>query len=208
MFSRKSTTLMAHIERYLIAEKVNGREILVFNHASDDRYGTNKLATHSGSQIEGAIGVHDTQELMEYICQATDSGFDLKPEFRELNAIFIDEAQFFDELLPDAVDYLDKELGIDVFLAGLDTDFRGQGFGPMGELMTRADQVEKHTAICTQRINGRRCGLPATKTQRLVNDEPAKFEDPIIMVGASEAYTARCKEHHQVPGKPEIKLEK
>ena len=64
----------------------------------------------------------------------------------------------------------------------------------MPELLARAEHVEKLTAICVV------CGAPATRTQRLVNDLPARFDDPIIQVGASEAYEPRCRHHHEVPG--------
>ena len=72
-------------------------------------------------------------------------------------------------------------------------DFRGEPFGPMPELLCCADDVQKLHAICVD------CGEPATRTQRLVNGSPAYYDDPIIMVGASESYEARCREHHEVP---------
>ena len=203
MFSGKSTTLYAHIEGYLIAEREIGRDILVFNHASDNRYGENQLSSHSGLNV-AAIAVRDSWELLAYFCQVNETTYQLKPEFADLMAVFIDEAQFFDADMPQVVTFIDTELGIDVYLAGLDTDFRGKTFGPMGDLMAVADHVQKHTAICKKRVDGKICGQPATKTQRLVNDKPANFSEPIILVGAQEAYTARCKEHHEIPGKPPL----
>ena len=86
--------------------------------------------------------------------------------------------------------------GIRVMVAGLDKDFRGESFGVMPELLTRAEFVTKLTAVCAK------CGAPATRTQRLVNGKPAGFEDPIVMVGADESYEPRCRHCHQVPNKP------
>ena len=83
-------------------------------------------------------------------------------------------------------------------VAGLDTNFRGEPFGVMPMLMTTAEFVTKLTAMCTQ------CGAPATRTQRLVNKEPASYHDPIILVGASESYEARCRHCHEVKDKPKL----
>jgi len=80
-----------------------------------------------------------------------------------------------------------------VIVTGLDTDFRGEPFGCMPELMARAEKVDKLQAICMV------CGGPASRTQRLVNGQPAHYHDPIVVVGAQEMYEARCRAHHEVP---------
>jgi len=80
-----------------------------------------------------------------------------------------------------------------VIVAGLDTDFRGEPFGPMPVLMARAERVEKLQAICMV------CGEPASRTQRLVNGKPVNYHDPVVIVGAAEMYEARCRKHHEVP---------
>jgi thymidine kinase len=104
----------------------------------------------------------------------------------------IDEAQFFDqEIIPIVQKLADR--GLRVIVAGLDTDFRGEPFGPMPVLMAQADQVDKLHAICMI------CGEAASRTQRLVNGKPAHYHDPIVIVGAAELYEARCRQHHQVP---------
>ena len=72
-------------------------------------------------------------------------------------------------------------------LAGLDMDFRGEPFGPMPLLMAEAEEVTKLQAICVV------CGAPASRTQRLIDDLPAGYDDPIILVGGSESYEARCR---------------
>jgi thymidine kinase len=82
-----------------------------------------------------------------------------------------------------------------VIIAGLDTDFRGEPFGPMPLLMAQAERVDKLQAICVV------CGAPASRSQRLINGRPAFYDDPIIMVGADEVYEARCRHCHQVPRK-------
>jgi thymidine kinase len=106
--------------------------------------------------------------------------------------VAIDEAQFFDpEIVPIVRQLADR--GLRVIVAGLDTDFRGEPFGPMPVLMALAEQVEKLQAICMV------CGEPACRTQRLVNGVPARYDDPIVIVGASELYEARCRAHHEVP---------
>ena len=59
--------------------------------------------------------------------------------------------------------------------------------------MAVAEKVTKLQAVCIV------CGAAASRTQRLINDVPAGFDDPVILVGASEAYEARCRKHHEVP---------
>ena len=90
--------------------------------------------------------------------------------------------------LPELADH-----GIRVIVAGLDTDFRAEPFGPMPVLMAKAEKVDKLQAICMS------CGEPASRTQRLVNGNPANYHDPVVIVGASEMYEARCRKHHEVP---------
>jgi thymidine kinase len=82
--------------------------------------------------------------------------------------------------------------GVRVILAGLDQDFRGEPFSFIPEVLARAEVVDKLTAICVV------CGGPATRTQRLIGGKPARYDDPIVLVGASESYEARCRAHHEV----------
>ena len=64
---------------------------------------------------------------------------------------------------------------------------------PMPTLMAKAEKVDKLHAICVI------CGEEASRTQRLVDGNPAKYNDPVVIVGASELYQARCRRHHEVP---------
>jgi thymidine kinase len=112
---------------------------------------------------------------------------------KDTTVIGIDEAQFLDNDIVPLVDSL-ADKGIRVIVAGLDLNFKGEPFGCMPVLMARAEQVDKLQAICMV------CGEPASRTQRLVNGKPARFNDPVIIVGASEMYEARCRKHHDVPG--------
>ena len=79
-----------------------------------------------------------------------------------------------------------------VILAGTDTDFRGEPFGPMPQLMCVAEVVDKLHAICVL------CGAPATRNQRLINGKPARYDSPQLMVGGAEQYEARCRTCHVV----------
>lgn len=105
----------------------------------------------------------------------------------------VDEAQFFDEEILRVVQEL-ADQGLRVIVAGLDTDFRGEPFGMMPAIMAQAERVDKLHAICMV------CGDLASRTQRLIDGRPARYDDPVVVVGASELYEARCREHHQVPG--------
>ena len=105
-----------------------------------------------------------------------------------------DEAQFFDEGLIDVVARLANS-GVRVICAGLDQDFRGEPFGIMPTLLTKAEYVTKLQGICMV------CGAPATRTQRIIDGHPADYDDATIKVGANESYESRCRHCHLVPRK-------
>jgi thymidine kinase len=179
MFAGKTEELIRRIKTLEFAKK----NVLVFKPAIDNRYSNTKVVSHAGSSVESIV-VPDARSILDFVKDDTD-------------VIAIDEIQFFDEDVLLVCDYLAKK-GKRVMCAGLDTDFRAEPFGVMPRLITDAEFVTKLTAVCMK------CGAPATRTQRLVNGKPAKFTDPIIMVGAAEAYEARCRHCHEVVGKPEI----
>ncbi len=176
MFSGKSEELIRRVRRAKIAKQ----KVQVFAHAIDTRYGSAKVASHSGSDLD-ANPIQRASQILTLLEPAVD-------------VVAIDEAQFFDWEIAEVVNSLANR-GIRVIVAGLDTDFRGEPFGPMPLLMAQAEEVTKLNAICMV------CGGPASRTQRLVNGEPAAFDDPVVVVGAQEMYEARCRHHHQVPGK-------
>jgi len=144
----------------------------------DNRYAVEKVTSHNGLHFE-ATPVRDAAELMSMIEPDT-------------TVVAVDEAQFFDWQIAEVCDRL-ADRGVRVIVAGLDMDFRGEPFGCVPVLMAKADKVDKLQAICMV------CGKPAGRTQRLVDGKPAYYEDPIVIVGASEMYEARCRAHHQVP---------
>lgn len=180
MFAGKTEELIRRIKTLEFAKK----NVLVFKPAIDNRYSNTKVVSHAGSSVESIV-VPDARSILDFVKDDTD-------------VIAIDEIQFFDEDVLLVCDYLAKK-GKRVMCAGLDTDFRAEPFGVMPRLITDAEFVTKLTAVCMK------CGAPATRTQRLVNGKPAQFTDPIIMVGAAEAYEARCRHCHEVVGKPEIR---
>ncbi|MEW6579023.1 MAG: thymidine kinase [Chloroflexota bacterium] len=176
MFSGKTEELIRRVRRATIARQM----VQVFKPAIDSRYMLQRVTSHNGQDFE-AIPVAEARAILDLLQPST-------------TVVAIDEAQFFDAAIVTVVDQLAAR-GIRVILAGLDTDFRGEPFGAMPDLLCRADDVIKLHAICMV------CGEEATRTQRLVNGQPANYHDPVIMVGASEAYEARCREHHVVPGR-------
>ena len=172
MFSGKSEELIRRVNRALIA----GQVVQVFKPAIDDRFDATAVASHAGRRLE-AIPVERVQRIRANL-----------PEDAQL--IAFDECQFFGvEIVELALEQADA--GKRVVVAGLDLDFRGQPFGPMPDLLAHAELVDKLTAIC-------RCGRQATRTQRLIAGSPAHYDDPVILVGASERYEPRCRECHVV----------
>jgi len=176
MFSGKTEELIRRVRRATIAKQ----KVQVFKPAIDLRYSVKRVTSHDGQDFD-ALPVSEALEIEN----------SLEPD---TTVVAIDEAQFLDAAIEQVVENLANR-GIRVILAGLDTDFRGEPFGSMPNLMCRADDVQKLHAICMI------CGEEATRTQRLVDGKPARYDDPIIMVGAEEVYEARCRDHHIVPGK-------
>lgn len=174
MFSGKTDELIRRLRRATIARQ----KVQVFKPVIDNRYHVDKVTSHAGT-VFGAIPVSCSEEILRI----------LDPE---TSVVGIDEAQFFDiGIVAVAQRLADQQ--IRVIVAGLDTDFRGDPFGCMPTFMAIAEQVDKLQAICMV------CGEPASRTQRLVNGQPAYYDDPVVIVGASEMYEARCRQHHEVP---------
>lgn len=176
MFSGKSEELIRRLRR----AKYANQELVVFKHASDKRYDNTKVASHSQLFIE-AVPVSSVEEMEKEFLK----------KYKDVKIVGIDEVQFFGE---EVVQFCEKlaDMGKRVIVAGLDQDFKGDPFKPMDTLMAKAEYVDKFNAICAV------CGNPASRTQRLVNGEPAFSDDPIVLVGASEAYEARCRKCHVV----------
>jgi thymidine kinase len=167
MFCGKSEELIRRLRRAAIARLA----VVCVKPAIDTRHSANDVVSHAGARLAArAIGdVHDLLELRG-----------------EADVIGVDEAQFFDSRLVGVCEELAAS-GISVICAGLDRDYRGLPFGPMAELLCRADKVTKLQAVCV------RCGGDATLSQRLVNGAPAPFDDATVVVGGAERYEARCR---------------
>ncbi len=182
MFSGKTEELIRRVKRAQIARQ----KVQVFKPRIDTRYAHGQVASHNG-MLHSAVAVENSAEIARLI----------EPE---TTVVAIDEAQFFDEGVVGLCQAL-AHRGVRVIAAGLDLDFRGQPFGPMPHLMSEAEMVDKLQAICVV------CGAPASRTQRLIDGQPARYSDPVIMVSAQENYEARCRHCHDVPHASEAGLE-
>lgn len=174
MFCGKTEELIRRLKRAVIARQ----KVQVFKPVIDQRYSVDKVTSHAGTAFD-AVSIASAADILRSL--ETDT-----------TVVGIDEAQFLEPDIVPIVRSLAAK-GIRVIVAGLDLDFRGEPFGSMPVLMAEAERVDKLQAICMV------CGEPASRTQRLVNGNPAYYEDPIVIVGAAEMYEARCRKHHQVP---------
>ena len=179
MFSGKSEELIRRVRRVQIARKT----VQIFKPVIDNRYHIQYIYSHNGSKVK-AVCLKNADDILNHLEEETD-------------VIAIDEAQFFDNGIIDICQKL-ADNSKRVIVAGLDQDFRGQPFGPMPKLLSIAEYVDKLHAICMV------CGKPASRTQRLVNGQPADYNDPTIMIGAKESYEARCRQCHIVKNKKNI----
>ncbi len=181
MFCGKSDSIISRVER-LRRHKVS---TYIVKHPFDTRYeGVSKISSHNGRSLD---------------CEALANPIDIYNRVQELDPVMviIDEVQFYIDCQVEFVEMVRQFAaeGRIVILAGLNLDFKGEPFGPMAVLMAIADQVNKLTAVCSE------CGADAPYTQRLTNGEPAPFDSELIVVGSDDAYTSRCRRHHQVPGR-------
>jgi thymidine kinase len=168
MFAGKSEELIRLARRALYAKK----RVQVFKPSVDTRYDDAKVVTHMGVAHE-ALPVANVAQMRANLHPDTD-------------VVLVEEAQFFDAgLVEFAVRCADS--GREIICAGLDQDFRRQPFGPMPSLLAVADEVIKLRAICM------RCGAPASHTYRMIDGKPAHWDDPVILIGATESYEARCR---------------
>lgn len=173
MFSGKTEEMIRRMRRAVIARQ----QVQAFKPAIDRRYHVEKVTSHNGLHFE-AQPVGSAAAILDSLDPSTD-------------VVGIDEIQFFDDEIVSVCERLAAS-GKRVICAGLDMDFRGEPFGAMPELMARAEEVLKLHAICVV------CGEEASRTQRLIEGRPAAYDDPVVMVGASEVYEARCRQCHAV----------
>lgn len=179
MFSGKSEELIRCLRRAEFAKQ----KFIVFKHSLDTRKTIKHVISHNNTQIE-AFATKDAQMILEFADKS-------------VQVVGIDEVQFFDMSIVNVILKL-IDAGKKVFVAGLDMDFRGIPFGPMPSLMAISDKTLKLKAICVS------CGNDAHFSQRIVNGEPAKFNDPIILPGAEEYYQARCRNCFKIDITPNL----
>ena len=174
MYAGKTEELIRRVKRLEYAKK----EVLVFKPTIDNRYAADEVVSHSKLKTN-SININKASDILSFLKPST-------------YAIAVDEVQFIDDGIIALAQQLANK-GIRVILAGLDTDFRGEPFLVVSRLLSIAEYIQKLAAICVV------CGAPATRTQRIIANQPAYYDDPIIKVGASESYEARCRHCHDVP---------
>jgi thymidine kinase len=177
MFAGKTEELLRRVRRLEYAKK----NIVVFKPTIDDRYSSDEVVSHNNSRTK-SVNISYARQIFDHID-------------KETQVVAIDEVQFLDEEAVGICEFLASR-GVRVIVSGLDKDFRGEPFSFMPKLLSLAEYVTKLTAICVK------CGIPATRTQRMVDGKPAKYNDPIVLIGAQESYEARCRSCHKVYRKP------
>jgi thymidine kinase len=184
MFSGKTEELMRRLRRAEFAKQ----QVLTIKHDIDVRKSYSCIVSHNGEQREAFSMSNEVIHLSKIIDLCTES----------ISVIGIDEIQFFP---PEIITIISEliERGKRIIVAGLDLDFRGLPFGIMPSLLALAEKVTKLRAICVE------CGKDACHTQRLINGKPARFNDPVILVGAEECYQARCRNCFTID-KPRLSL--
>jgi len=177
MFAGKTEELLRRVKRLEYAKK----NIVVFKPLMDNRFSESEVVSHNNNRTK-SVNISFASQIFEHINNHTD-------------VVAIDEIQFLDSDVVGIVDFLASK-GVRIIVSGLDKDFRGEPFSFMPKLLSLAEYVTKLTAICVK------CGRPATRTQRIVNGKPARYIDPIVLIGAEESYEARCRSCHKVYRKP------
>jgi len=163
--------------RLLSRHAVTGDSIVIFKHSVDSR---------DGDKARSRLGT-------EMVARVVDGPHEIDPD--GCRVVAIEEAQFFGPELAPVVQRLLAD-GHLVYATGLNQDFRGEPFGVMPTLMALADEMSLLTAIC------QKCHGVGTRTQRIIDGEPAPWDSPLILVGGGDFYEARCPDCHEVPGAP------
>lgn len=173
----KTEELLRRIRRCVIAR----RNIKVFSPVIDTRAKGDYIESRNGLWAD-AIKVDHSIQILQHV----------KPED---DVVAIDELQFFDSNIVKVITALMND-GKKVIGTGLELDFKSEPFGHMPELMCIATKVDKLHAVCMK------CGCEhATRTQRLIDGEPADKNSPLIMIGGDETYEARCVKCYELPDK-------
>jgi len=167
MFSGKTEELIRRIRRAQIAKM----DTIIFKPKIDDRYSPEHIVSHNQMKLNSKI-VETPDEILT--------------QSQKAEVVAIDEAQFFDDDIVEICKILAKQKKR-VIVAGLDTDYRGEPFGPMPNLICEADYVDKLRAICVK------CGNPATYTQRTSKDSER------VVIGETDIYEARCRNCYEPP---------
>ncbi|MGD8454947.1 MAG: thymidine kinase [Anaerolineales bacterium] len=174
MFCGKTDEMIRRLRRAEIAKQ----KVQVFKPAIDQRYDEEMVVSHAGTSFD-AVPIEKASDIRDKLASDT-------------TVVAIDEAQFLDKELIPLVNELASE-DLRVIISGLDLDFRAEPFGPMPALISQAEHVDKLHAICMV------CGEDASRSQRLINGQPAHYDDPVVIIGADEMYEARCRKCHVVP---------
>jgi len=162
MFSGKTEELMRRLKRAKIARL----SVEIFSPKADTRFSETSLVSHNANSIS-SMPVSKASAILTPGSQ--------------VQVVGIDEAQFFDDELPEVCNALANK-GVRVIVAGLDMDFSGKPFGPMPAIMAMAESVTKLYAVCVK------CGNPALYSYRLIP------EDGQFLLGEKESYEPRCRQ--------------
>jgi|TARA_B110000908_G_C10149138_1_gene400494 thymidine kinase len=162
MFSGKTEELIRRMKRAQFAKQ----RVEIFKPQIDTRYSEEDVVSHDDNAIH---------------CTPVPSSNNILLLADNVEVVGIDEAQFFDDNLPNVCNQLANS-GIRVIVAGLDMDFKGQPFGPMPNLMAIAEYVTKVHAICVK------TGNLANYSHRLTNN------DGLVELGAIENYQPLSRE--------------
>ncbi len=157
--------------RRLRRAEIAKQRVAIFKPRIDQRYSSDHIVSHSDAKLKSLV-VSSSDEIEELA--------------KDAQVIGIDEGQFFDSGLVDVAERLANQ-GKRVVIAGLDQDYRGKPFEPMPQLLAVAEYITKTLAICVV------CGNPADRTQRTTPSNER------VLVGAKEAYEARCRRCFQPP---------
>ncbi len=161
MFSGKTEELIRRLRRAQIARL----QVEIFKPKIDTRYDEMAIVSHNQTSIPST---------------PVDNSSAILLLGSHVQVVGIDEAQFFDDELPNVCNILANR-GVRVIVAGLDMDYRGKPFGPMPAIIAMAESVTKVQAVCVK------CGNPAHYSYRLVPDESR------VLLGEKESYEPRCR---------------
>ena len=176
MYARKSTRLLAEVEKYLLSEK----KVLLVKSNWDTRY-NEKVFTHNSVLFDSATPIAENKYLtmrrVEMLSEIADTN--------QYDLIAIDEGQQFRDIYETLLYWRNTNVCAVIIVTGLDTDYNRVIFPEIAKLLGISDYFEKLNGIC----------MVCKKSPSIwskIRETPSESPDNTRIIGGKELFLAVC----------------